>query len=93
MEIKSDVVKTETVELRDIDVQFGQGQGLSLTLESGDSITIPQPLSSGDIQIQYASGEQGRINGQLVQLINERQRTVTRPCSVRAGSLPIKTGA
>ena len=55
MEIKSDIVKTEEVTLRDIDVQFGLGQGLSLTLESGGEIIIPKPLCSGDIQIQYAS--------------------------------------
>ena len=79
MEIKSDIVKTETVQLRDIDVVFGPGSGLSLTLEQGDSITIPEPLGSGDVVLSYASGEQGRINGSLVQLINQRTRTVTRP--------------
>jgi hypothetical protein len=33
MELKPDIVKTQTVELRDIDVQCGVGQGLSLTLD------------------------------------------------------------
>jgi hypothetical protein len=80
MEIKSaDIVKTAQIIVRDVDVIFGQGSGLSLTLEAGDTITIPERLSSGDIRLEYSTGEQGRIHARLIQCINQRTRTVTRP--------------
>jgi hypothetical protein len=68
----------ETLTLRDIDIAFGPGETLTLTLYPGDEIAFPEPLANGDIRVRYQRGEDARINGQLVKWYSDRQRTITR---------------
>ena len=70
--------ETETLEVTDIDISFGLGGMLNLTLFPGDDWCGDKPLATGDIVVTYASGEVSRINGSLVQWVSRRKRTITR---------------